>query len=168
MGEAGDTSVDMWSCGVVLYILVCGFPPFWQENLDDLAKSICACAYDYPSPDCDSVSATARNAIAALIELDPESRATAASMQGTLQAWMRAAPSEGEGGPRKARQRHSEAVARLRRAAFGIIAQQRMGRMIQERRNASSPIVSSTQVTESSVHSTSAYGAPNVAVVGAT
>ena len=133
-GEATTAAVDMWSFGVVLYILVCGFPPFWQDDLGELANAVCAGAYDYPAPDCDGISAAARDAVGALLTVDPGSRATAAAMQDILQKWLRRAPSEDEGGFQKARQRHSAAVARLRRAAFGIIAQQRMARILSPER----------------------------------
>ena len=49
-------SADAWSLGVILYILLCGFPPFYDENNAALFAAIKACEYDFPSPFWDDVS----------------------------------------------------------------------------------------------------------------
>jgi len=43
-------AVDMWSAGVILYILLCGFPPFYEEELPALFEQILHARYDFPSP----------------------------------------------------------------------------------------------------------------------
>ena len=48
--------VDIWACGVILYILLVGYPPFWDEDQHRLYAQIKAGAYDYPSPEWDTVT----------------------------------------------------------------------------------------------------------------
>lgn len=55
-GNKYTSAVDLWSLGVITYILLCGFPPFYDENNAALFASIKACEYDFPSPYWDSVS----------------------------------------------------------------------------------------------------------------
>lgn len=68
----------MWSIGVILYILICGFPPFYDEDNTKLFLSIQKGEYDYPSPYWDSVSPEVIDLIDKLLVLDPGLRLTAA------------------------------------------------------------------------------------------
>jgi len=72
-----DNAVDMWSCGVIIYILLCGFPPFYGENDDDLFDKVCACRYEFLSPYWDPVSEDAKDLIRKLLVIDPKKRLTA-------------------------------------------------------------------------------------------
>jgi serine/threonine protein kinase len=51
-----DAQVDMWSAGVILYILLCGFPPFYEEDQNKLFRQIIKGSYEFPSPEWDKVS----------------------------------------------------------------------------------------------------------------
>lgn len=55
-GKTYNEKVDCWSLGVIAYILLCGFPPFYDENNATLFAQIKAGAYDFPSPYWDDVS----------------------------------------------------------------------------------------------------------------
>jgi len=73
------TQADMWSIGVILYIILCGFPPFYDEN-DDLSRlyrKIKRAEYDMPSPYWDNISKHAKDLVRKLLQPDPKRRLTA-------------------------------------------------------------------------------------------
>ncbi|XP_064215797.1 calcium/calmodulin-dependent protein kinase type II alpha chain isoform X8 [Tribolium castaneum] len=69
--------VDIWACGVILYILLVGYPPFWDEDQHRLYAQIKAGAYDYPSPEWDTVTPEAKNLINQMLTVNPGKRITA-------------------------------------------------------------------------------------------
>ncbi|XP_046391795.1 calcium/calmodulin-dependent protein kinase type II alpha chain isoform X11 [Ischnura elegans] len=69
--------VDIWACGVILYILLVGYPPFWDEDQHRLYSQIKAGAYDYPSPEWDTVTPDAKNLINQMLTVNPAKRITA-------------------------------------------------------------------------------------------
>uniref|UniRef100_A0A671VAY0 calcium/calmodulin-dependent protein kinase n=1 Tax=Sparus aurata TaxID=8175 RepID=A0A671VAY0_SPAAU len=70
--------VDMWACGVILYILLVGYPPFWDEDQHRLYQQIKAGAYDFPSPEWDTVTPEAKDLINKMLTINPSKRITAA------------------------------------------------------------------------------------------
>jgi len=72
------SAVDMWSAGVILYILLCGYPPFYNDNDAKLFESIMAANYYFHSPYWDNISKEAKDVIRALLVVDPAERLTAA------------------------------------------------------------------------------------------
>jgi len=71
-GEA----VDMWSIGVILYILLCGFPPFYSESTPELFDQIIKSKYSFPAPYWDKVSDQAKDLIKNLLQVDAKKRYT--------------------------------------------------------------------------------------------
>ncbi|XP_012276428.1 calcium/calmodulin-dependent protein kinase type II alpha chain isoform X15 [Orussus abietinus] len=69
--------VDIWACGVILYILLVGYPPFWDEDQHRLYSQIKAGAYDYPNPEWDTVTPEAKNLINQMLTVNPSKRITA-------------------------------------------------------------------------------------------
>src|SRR5690606_37229524 len=49
-GKIYDSQCDNWSLGVLTYILLCGYPPFYAKNRQDLFKSIRKANYKFDSP----------------------------------------------------------------------------------------------------------------------
>ncbi|XP_062411121.1 calcium/calmodulin-dependent protein kinase type II subunit beta isoform X14 [Sardina pilchardus] len=75
--EAYGKPVDIWACGVILYILLVGYPPFWDEDQHKLYQQIKAGAYDFPSPEWDTVTPEAKNLINQMLTINPTKRISA-------------------------------------------------------------------------------------------
>nr|XP_046224547.1 calcium/calmodulin-dependent protein kinase type II subunit delta-like isoform X5 [Oncorhynchus gorbuscha] len=75
--DAFGKPVDIWACGVILYILLVGYPPFWDEDQHKLYQQIKAGAYDFPSPEWDTVTPEAKNLINQMLTINPSKRITA-------------------------------------------------------------------------------------------
>ena len=74
------TQVDLWSCGVVLYMLLSGYPPFQTKgnaSIIELLKDIDNVAYDFSDPVWECVSDDAMSMVEGLLEADPAKRLTA-------------------------------------------------------------------------------------------
>lgn len=77
-GEKYDTKIDMWAVGVIAYILLCGFEPFYDERGDQaMFRRILNCDYEFVAPWWDDVSENAKDLVRKLIVLDPKKRLTA-------------------------------------------------------------------------------------------
>jgi len=75
-------SCDLWSCGVLTYILLCGYPPFNGETEQELIPRIKAGDYDFPDEEWANVSEDAKDLVRKLICMDPVARLTAAQTMG--------------------------------------------------------------------------------------
>ena len=64
--------VDVWSCGITLYAMICGFLPFEDLNTDKLYKKILKCEYAFPN----FISNDAKDLISKILNLDPTERYT--------------------------------------------------------------------------------------------
>ncbi|KAJ3351710.1 calcium calmodulin-dependent protein kinase type 1G [Entophlyctis luteolus] len=69
--------VDLWSLGVITYILLCGYPPFYDSNNVELFKQIMTGRYEFDKPWWDDISDNAKDFIKKLLVLDPYRRMTA-------------------------------------------------------------------------------------------
>ncbi|GBO23452.1 Calcium/calmodulin-dependent protein kinase type 1, partial [Araneus ventricosus] len=69
-------AVDVWSIGVIAYILLCGYPPFYDENDANLFAQILKGDFEFDSPYWDEISDSAKDFIRHLICVDMDKRYT--------------------------------------------------------------------------------------------
>ncbi|KAL4925548.1 kinase-like domain-containing protein [Aspergillus undulatus] len=74
--ERYSKSVDMWALGCVLYTLLCGFPPFYDESIQVLTEKVARGQYTFLSPWWDDISKSAKDLISHLLTVDPDERYT--------------------------------------------------------------------------------------------
>ncbi|KAL8782916.1 MAG: hypothetical protein Q9195_009535 [Heterodermia aff. obscurata] len=72
--ERYSKSVDMWALGCVLYTLLCGFPPFYDESIQVLTEKVARGQYTFLSPWWDDISKPAQDLVSHLLTVDPEKR----------------------------------------------------------------------------------------------
>ena len=74
--------VDVWSIGVISYILLCGYPPFVSPTNDqeELFDAILAGTFEFASPYWDDASESAKDLITLMLHVDPELRFSAAQV----------------------------------------------------------------------------------------
>lgn len=81
MGDSDyGIEVDIWSIGVIAYILLCGVPPFQEPNQPELFDKIMNAEYDFPSPIWDDVSEEAKNFVRRILVVSAKERATATEL----------------------------------------------------------------------------------------
>lgn len=69
--------VDIWSCGIVFYVLLCHFPPFYADNTRRLFSNIMKGSFDFPSPYWDDISGSAKDLVTKMLVLRADKRLTA-------------------------------------------------------------------------------------------
>lgn len=69
--------VDVWACGVVMYTLLVGFPPFWHRKQMVMLRSIMEGRYEFKSPEWDDITETAKDLIKQMLTVDPMKRISA-------------------------------------------------------------------------------------------
>ncbi|CAB4401473.1 unnamed protein product [Rhizophagus irregularis] len=74
--ERYSKSVDMWALGCVLYTMLCGFPPFYDESIPELTEKVARGQYTFLSPWWDPISDSSKDLISNLLTVDPEKRFT--------------------------------------------------------------------------------------------
>ncbi|KAL7421692.1 MAPK-activated protein kinase Srk1 [Cryptotrichosporon argae] len=89
--ERYSKSVDMWALGCVLYTLLCGFPPFYDESINVLTEKVARGYYTFLSPWWDDISGSAKDLITHLLCVDPAQRYTIDEF--LAHPWIKNAPS---------------------------------------------------------------------------
>jgi calcium-dependent protein kinase len=77
LNEVYDEKCDIWSAGVIFYILLCGYPPFNGETDKEIMKAVKKGEFDFPPEEWDVVSKDAKNLIKKMLTYDPKKRPSA-------------------------------------------------------------------------------------------
>jgi calcium-dependent protein kinase len=77
LSEVYDEKCDVWSCGVILYILLCGYPPFNGETDADIMKAVKKGVFDFPNDEWGKVSKEAKSLISGMLKYEPKGRLSA-------------------------------------------------------------------------------------------
>ena len=72
-----DEKCDIWACGVIFYILLCGYPPFNGETDDEIYEAVLSGKFQFPEEDWDQVSQEAKDLIKKMLTKDPKKRISA-------------------------------------------------------------------------------------------
>lgn len=124
-GKYNEAS-DIWSCGVIMFVMLCGYPPFYGETDAEVLSKVRLGSFNFSSNDWANVSKDAKDLIRRMLQKDPKHRATAADS--VTDVWIKdKAPSAGNAplcdvlvkNMKQFRGEH-----KLKRAALHIIANQ--------------------------------------------
>ena len=72
-----DQKCDIWSCGVICYILLCGYPPFNDRNDQIIIEKIKKGDFEFPQEEWGSISSEAKDFVRKLLTMEPENRPSA-------------------------------------------------------------------------------------------
>ena len=85
--EEYDEKCDVWSCGVILYIMLCGYPPFNGATDDEIFEKVRIGEFDYPKEEWDHISKDARDLVEHMLTLEPKKRFSA--LQALAHPWFK-------------------------------------------------------------------------------
>ena len=71
-----DSSCDIWSLGIILFILLCGYPPFEGDNNKEIFKNVLKQKLKFEDKDWKNISAEAKDLITKMLDKDPKTRIT--------------------------------------------------------------------------------------------
>lgn len=120
-----DEKCDIWSCGVIAYILLCGYPPFYGDRDEDILRRVKRGEFEFPSPDWDTISKPGKDIITAMLTMDPARRPSAEQL--LEHRWLREHADKPTGSVAKdlgPRLRGFRGVSKLKKVALTLIAQQ--------------------------------------------
>ncbi|KAE8692538.1 Calcium-dependent protein kinase 32 [Hibiscus syriacus] len=116
--------VDVWSAGVILYILLCGVPPFWAETEQGVARAIIRSVIDFRRDPWPKVSENAKDLVRKMLSPDPKRRLTAQEVLD--HPWLqnaKKAPNVSLGETVKARLKQFSVMNKLKKRALRVIAE---------------------------------------------
>ncbi|GJT20460.1 calcium-dependent protein kinase 8-like protein [Tanacetum coccineum] len=116
--------VDVWSAGVILYILLCGVPPFWAETEQGVAQAIIHSPIDIKKDPWSKVSDNAKDLVQKMLDRDPKRRLTA--QQVLEHPWLfdaKAAPNVSLGEVVRSRLKQFSVMNKFKKRALRVIAE---------------------------------------------
>ncbi|WOG86335.1 hypothetical protein DCAR_0205537 [Daucus carota subsp. sativus] len=119
-----EAEADIWSAGVILYILLSGVPPFWGETEEGIFNAIRRGHLDFETSPWPSISISARDLVKKMLCYDPKERITAAEVLN--HPWMR---EDGDASDKPidfavlTRMKQFRAMNKLKRVALKVIAE---------------------------------------------
>lgn len=116
--------VDVWSAGVILYILLCGIPPFWAETEQGVAQAIIRCVVDFKRDPWPKVSDNAKDLVRRMLDPDPKRRLTAQEVLD--HQWLQhpnKAPNVSLGETVKARLKQFSMMNKFKKRALRVVAE---------------------------------------------
>ncbi|KAL2468206.1 calcium-dependent protein kinase 29 [Forsythia ovata] len=124
LGQNYGKEIDVWSAGVILYILLSGSPPFWAETDKGIFKAISDGYVDFHCSPWPSISKAAKDLIRKMLTMDPKQRITAA--QALEHPWLK---EDGEASDKPIdsavliRMKQFRAMNKLKKLALKVIAE---------------------------------------------
>ncbi|KAJ8755594.1 hypothetical protein K2173_022173 [Erythroxylum novogranatense] len=116
--------IDVWSAGVILYILLCGVPPFWAETEQGVAQAIIRSVVNFKRDPWPKVSDNAKDLVKKMLDPDPKRRLTA--QQVLEHPWLQnanQAPNVSLGETVRARLKQFSAMNKLKKRALRVVAE---------------------------------------------
>ncbi|CAI9782796.1 unnamed protein product [Fraxinus pennsylvanica] len=116
--------VDVWSAGIILYILLCGIPPFWAETEQEIAEAIIRSVVDFKRDPWPKVSDKAKDLVKKMLNPDPKQRPTAQEVLD--HPWLqnaKSAPNVSLGESVRARLKQFSMMNKLKKRALRVMAE---------------------------------------------
>ena len=79
LNEKYDEKCDVWSCGVIMYILLCGYPPFNAETDQEILNKIKLGKFTFPDEEWENISTEAKDLIVNMLAYNSADRYSASS-----------------------------------------------------------------------------------------
>mmetsp|Transcript_47911 Transcript_47911/g.113864 ORF Transcript_47911/g.113864 Transcript_47911/m.113864 type:complete len:612 (+) Transcript_47911:62-1897(+) len=122
-----DHKCDIWACGVLTYILLCGYPPFSGNNDNEILKRVKAGKFEFPEEDWGVISSHGRDIVSKMLTFDPIARPAAEAL--LQHSWIDSHARKPEGGSGvvsdlSSKLRNFRGHSKMKRLALTVIAQQ--------------------------------------------
>eukprot|EP00270_Netrium_digitus_P007111 TRINITY_DN2064_c1_g1_i2.p1 TRINITY_DN2064_c1_g1~~TRINITY_DN2064_c1_g1_i2.p1 ORF type:complete len:534 (-),score=134.10 TRINITY_DN2064_c1_g1_i2:90-1691(-) len=111
---------DVWSCGVILYILLCGVPPFWAENEQGIFDSVLKGHIDFDSDPWPRISKDAKDLVRKMLRQNPRERISAQEVLN--HPWVGGAPDAPMDAAVLMRLKQFSAMNKMKKLALRVIA----------------------------------------------
>ncbi|PUZ71520.1 hypothetical protein GQ55_2G319400 [Panicum hallii var. hallii] len=115
--------IDVWSAGVILHILLCGFPPFWGDSDEKIAQSILRGGINLQRDPWPKVSQKAKDLVRKMLDPDPRTRLTA--KQVLEHPWLKNADKASNvslGEVVRSRLKQFSSMNKFKKKALGVVA----------------------------------------------